>query len=291
MDIMPTRRHYSVFAALAALLVALVLATHSHVTYPQTYLQLNMCGNACNKGSLTVVTAVERSIDSRQPFVVTLNETCENQFNRFKADLVVYRAFFDPTGPTCHNGTRYGNIILVRATNTSLIGRWTLPNPADDETRGLMCVYTQLPQARPLAACVTHISDFPGNIASQVRTVASVLSGLRGLDAVLIGGDFNTDPGDARMDPMYDPCYGGGAGVFVESDSFGCASRYTLNQHVGGDTLNQATLGNAKFDNVFLSRGDWSSASATVADAAGGLSDHRGLWATAVLGPGDAVRP
>src|SRR6266511_5197449 len=64
----------------------------------QTYLQLNMCGNACNHGGLAVVRNLESSIVVGRPFAVTLNEVCENQYDQLRADL----------GPTMAGSTRPG---------------------------------------------------------------------------------------------------------------------------------------------------------------------------------------
>jgi endonuclease/exonuclease/phosphatase family metal-dependent hydrolase len=249
--------------------------------YRQTYLQVNLCGNACNDGRLAVVTALERSIRARLPFAVTLNEVCENQYTRLRADLGPYQGRFDPTGPICHDGARYGNAILVRAGGISPAGSWQLPNPAGDETRRLMCVGTQLSGAPPLLVCVTHISNVAGNHAAQIGTVASVLSGLSFDHAVLLGGDFNSDPADPVLDPLYGKCYGSGTGDFQEAGSTGCASRAAVDRPAG---LNQATYPHHKFDYLFLSGAHWSAVSAAAADVAGGLSDHEGLWATAAFG-------
>src|SRR5262245_3159486 len=100
------------------------------LTGRQAGLQLNMCGNVCNHGGLAVVANIARTIAARAPLAVTLNEVCQNQYDRLRADLAVYSGRFDPTGPLCTNGARYGNAILVRTPQTRLVGSWPLPDSA-----------------------------------------------------------------------------------------------------------------------------------------------------------------
>ncbi len=249
----------------------------------QTYLQLNLCGNACNHGGLAVVRNLESTIVVGRPFAVTLNEVCENQYDQLRADLGAYDGRFDPTGPRCRNGSRYGNAILVRAPGVDLVGSWQLPNPAGDETRRLMCLSTRPPGTPPLVVCVTHISNVEANIAAQIGVIADILRGLGGTEAVLLGGDFNTDPADARLNPLYSTCYGSGTGVFEEADSAGCGSRATTETIRGTDVVNEDTFQRHKLDYIFLSDGHWPTARANAVDAANGLSDHDALWATATL--------
>jgi endonuclease/exonuclease/phosphatase family metal-dependent hydrolase len=249
----------------------------------QTYVQFNLCGNACNRGGveLGVVTDLARSIRAAEPFAVTLNEVCENQYAELTAGLDPYQGRFDPTGPRCRNGTRYGNAVLVLAASVDLVGSWLLPNPARDEARRLMCL--RAPSAtRTIVVCVTHVSNEDGNIAPQVRAVAALLQGLPD-DPILLGGDFNTDPDDPRLDPVYGPCYGSGRGAFREADSPGCASRSGRNRRYGSDIINEHTYGQHKFDYLFLSDGHWSAPEADATPPERGRSDHGALWASAIL--------
>jgi len=251
-------------------------------THRQTYLQYNLCGNACNSGALGVITDLVRSIRQAGPFVVMLNEVCENQYAELTAELASYKGRFDPTGPRCRNGARYGNAILARATELDLIGSWLLPSPVPDETRRLMCLRTP-PTDGSLVLCITHLSNGDGNLGPQVTAVAELLNGLSDGSPIVLGGDFNIDPADRRMDPLYSSCYGTGTGRFREVDSPGCASRSTLNRRHGSDVINEHTYGQHKFDYVFLSEGDWSTPNADVTKPENGLSDHNALWATIAL--------
>lgn len=273
----------AVAAAIAAVAVVALSSGAPQTAYRQTYVQFNLCGNACSRGALSVITNLETAIGERRPFAVTLNEVCENQYAKLRADLLAYEGRFDPTGPTCRNGARYGNAVFVRATDVRMVGSWELPNPAGDETRRLMCLSTRLPGAPTLAICVTHVSNVADNIAPQVSAVAGILNGLDDGNAVLLGGDVNTDPADVSMDPLYSSCYESGAGGFREADSGGCASRSLLNQQAGSDVINEDTYGRHKFDYVFLSDGDWSSTRANTSDTSKGLSDHDALWVSATF--------
>jgi len=253
---------------------ALALAGRASATPPdRTYLQVNICGNACNGGRLTVVAALAHSIRRATPFAVTLNEVCENQYRWLSGHLPAYHGRFDPTGPTCRNGARYGNAVLARTPRVARLGSWPLPSPAGGEPRRLMCVRTP-----DLVVCATHISYVAGNLAVQVEAVARILRGLARAGAVLLGGDFNADPGDRRMDPLYGACLGPGAGGFREADAGGCAGRSTLDRRVGSDVLNENTLAHHKIDYVFLSAA--ADVRADAMDTVDGLSDHDGLWAT-----------
>jgi len=251
-------------------------------TQRQTYLQYNLCGNACNSGGLGVVADLVRAIRQASPSAVLLNEVCENQYAELEAELATYKGRFDPTGPRCRNGTPYGNAILIRATEVNLVGSWMLPNPARDETRRLMCL--RVPDAATsLVLCVTHLSNDDGNTGPQASAVATILNGLSGEPAIVLGGDFNTDPADPRLDPLFSACYGTGNGPFREVDSPGCASRSTLNRRYGSDVINEHTYGQHKFDYVFLSEGHWSTPDADVTRPESGRSDHAALWVTVAL--------
>jgi endonuclease/exonuclease/phosphatase family metal-dependent hydrolase len=266
-------------ACLAAIALVIGLAGDAQATpLRPTYLQFNLCGNACNRGGLAVVDRLTAAIRERSPMAVTLNEVCQNQYDHLLAGLPGYHGRFDPTGPHCRNSTRYGNAILIRSPDVALVGSWALPNPGGDETRRLLCLRTG--SGRPLTVCVTHISNVDANVGPQVEAVARRLHGRAPL---LLGGDFNTDPGDPRLDPLYSNCYRLGTGDFREADSTGCAARAVLNQPAGPDVLNEDTYRRHKFDDIFLSDVDFSDARAEASDADAALSDHDPLWATAVL--------
>jgi endonuclease/exonuclease/phosphatase family metal-dependent hydrolase len=261
-------------AAVAAAVAFAVSGTAHPTGFTQTYLQLNMCGNACNNGDYAVTDHIEATIAARTPTVVTLDEVCENQYDRLQADLTAYTGQFDATGPTCQNGAGYGIALFARTPDLTPVGSWLLPNPADDETRRLMCLRMRVGTEPVVLVCATHISSYLANVGPQVSAVAGILDSLGGSEPVLLAGDFNTDPGDSRLNPLYSSCYPGGTGRFRESDSFGCVRRISVSQE---------TFPGHKYDDIFLADGGWSAVRAEVIDAAGGLSDHHGLLATTTM--------
>jgi endonuclease/exonuclease/phosphatase family metal-dependent hydrolase len=251
----PRSAHWLRAATAVVVAAGLLVATTSGAAATsgrQTFLQLNMCGNACNHGGLAVVRHIEAAIRVARPFAVTLNEVCENQFDRLSADLTTYRGRFDPTGPVCTNGVRYGNAILMRTKAVELVGSWSLPSIAGGEPRRLMCLSPV--RAAPLITCVTHLSFLQEEIAAQIDAVAGITRVLSASHAMLLGGDFNAPPADARLDLMY-----------------------------GGFDEAAKVRGGSKIDYIFLSAGYWSDATARSADVAGGLSDHRAEWAAATF--------
>jgi endonuclease/exonuclease/phosphatase family metal-dependent hydrolase len=242
-----------------------------------TYLQFNLCGNVCNGGGLAVVERLATVIEDRRPDAVTLKEVCENQFARLRADLDGYGGRFDPTGPICRGGARYGNAALLRTRDVSLVGSWALPDLGGSEPRRLMCLRGWPSGHGPLVACVTHISIDQADIGPQLGAFATVLNGLAGTGTeVVLSGDLNVDPLDERLNPLY------AAPTFGEADSAGRASRSVRNWLDGADVINEDTFGQHKLDYVFLSAPGWASTTAQVVD--GGLSDHRALWATLTHG-------
>ncbi len=266
----------AVLAVAAPLAVAIPAPPASATSYTQTYLQFNMCGNACHKGAGGVVADIERSILSRspQPFVVTLNEVCKNQFDRLNRDLGRYEGRFGPTGPRCANGQPYGNAILVRSSNFSHLGTWSLPNPGRNEGRRLLCLRIPITGNQPMVACVTHIDYHVANKAAQISKVASIVGQYDANNGVLVGGDFNTRPWEAPLHAMYRSYYSpSGRGIFIE-----CDSPKPYNREYKTSSYNEGTFksNNRKLDYIFLSR-DWSNwwGDATTSSS---YFDHRLLW-------------
>ena len=262
--------------------VALVApATPAHATdYTQNYMQFNMCGNACNSGGLAVATDVENSVENRspQPFVVTLNEVCENQYQQLWRNLTPYYGFFDATGPTCSNGARYGNAILVRTSSFTRLGPWTLPNPGGNETRHLVCLKIPMSGNLPMVACVTHIDYHSVNIAPQIKRVAEIAGSYYSTSGVLVGGDFNTTPSSTALNPMYRSAYSpSGTGLFNEVDAPSSLSRTYKSTSYNEGTFQDGR----KLDYIFLSSPDWTGFSGDATSAV--RSDHVVLWGHATF--------
>lgn len=262
-------------ASLATLAVLLPAGPAQATDYTQTYMQFNMCGNVCNGGGLTVAQDVERSVENRspQPFVVTLNEVCENQYDYLWANLGPYFGYFDATGPTCRNGRRYGNAILVRTSSFTRSGPWTLPNPGGNETRHLVCLRIPMSGNLPMSACVTHIDFHSVNIAPQIKRVAELVQNEYATHGVIVGGDFNTTPSSSALNPMYRSAYApAGNGLFNEVDT-----PPSLNRSYKSNSYNETTFEDGrKLDYIFVSSPDFTGYWGDATSASN--SDHVVLW-------------
>jgi endonuclease/exonuclease/phosphatase family metal-dependent hydrolase len=231
-----------------------------------TFLQFNMCGNACGT-RLTVVTDLEREIRGHgpQPYVVTLDEVCRGQYDKLVADLR-YAGHFEPTvRDRCWDGSDYGIAILVRTGRLDVAGSWALPAPAGGEPRRLACVRTTV-RDRPLVGCVTHLDTDPANTPSQVAAVAAHAATF---GTVVVGGDFNSVPAGPAMAPMYATFTEVGGGVTGGCSAARCGSRPGYAHPT------------RKIDYFFLSRTGFTDPVARTTNAP--HSDHVPLWSTATL--------
>lgn len=244
--------------------------------YAFDYLDFNMCGNVCNSGGYNVVSAIESSVINRspRPWVITLQEVCWNQWNRLKQDLAGYgydSAWFQWNGRDyCHTaeGDAYYGIAIIHKSSGVLSGNWTLPNPYGNEPRRMFCVQVNYPTHY---GCVTHVDYHSNTYPTQIQAVADHANGLWTSTPyeVIVGGDYNAEPSNSAMNPMYDSCYGGGAyGRFRDANSV-CVR--------GGEATHDIDyLPDNKLDYVFASPlttiryGDPTSSS---------VSDHDPYWA------------
>lgn len=235
-------------------------------------LSFNMCGNKCNDGRLAVADHVADVVLDRptRPASVELQEVCASQATRIRDRLAGagYHVRHVPTAHRCDDGSRYGIALAYRGDAT-----WTrvydLPNPGKHEPRAMVCAKLAAPR---VLACATHI-DFHGDgtRGAQIREVAKIMAGFADAGhAAYVGGDFNTQPTEDQLDPMYRPAYGGGA-QGRHNEATGCCTR-------GGPGTGD---GGRKIDYVFALASaftpDWSDPVPT------GLSDHHKYWARLTL--------
>ena len=236
--------------------------------YNHTYLQFNMGGDKWNRGGrrLAVADAVARSVNQRNPFIVTLNEVCKNQYDRLYQKVPHYGKFShagtSENPVRCANGQLYGNAILIRSSNYSVIG--SFPLPGGGEPRRLFCIKHKPTGAQPIVACVTHITNIREYRREQIARVAQITRGYWDENGVLVGGDFNVTPSDNRLDVMYR----NDKGIFNEVDADD--NEPTLDRPVGRDK---------KVDYIFLSDFDWDRLDGDATHS--GYSDHDPLWGTA----------
>jgi len=270
-----------IMAAISAVLVAFALAlpqaatastagaTSAGAGKTKSYLQLNIAGNSMHGGKVTPAKSVVSRVKAKKPYVVTLTEVCATQFDYIKKKLAGegYRAAHGHTGVNCDDGSAFGNAVFIRIAS-SVIGNWKLPNPVNGEHRRLMCVKAT---NYAMVACATHISWAKGDKAAQVKTVTSHVKSLRAKGyRVVLGGDFNLQPADHKLDPLYNTCYPSGSGQLFETDSARCGER------TGAPTVD----GKWKLDHIFFS-GEYTNLKGDV--VATNASDHSELWGTATF--------
>lgn len=259
----------------------IVAAPARAASVSHTYFHFNMCGNKCNAGGLNVANDVINSIYNRnpQPFVVTLNEVCGNQYNHmyYSTQLGAYFGRFFVTVPgACANGTDYGIAIWVKTPSYAVVTEVWLPDPYNKEDRKLGCLKTSATGGgtQPLIACVTHIDPHDDTTTVQIRAVADTVRPHWTGNHVMVAGDFNATPKSSRMSPMYHSGYDiPGTGIFNEADSA------DLGRNTNGTTgtYNEDTQGWEKIDYIFLSKFDYTNYSGDATYAAN--SDHDPLWA------------
>ncbi|MER6663023.1 endonuclease/exonuclease/phosphatase family protein [Amycolatopsis japonica] len=264
-------------SAAGLLAVAVMMApTTAEAATERIYLQFNMAGNAQHGGGTGVADAVANSIEDRKPSVVTLNEVCGSQYARLKQRLADdgYDSAAGPTGPTCKNGTKYGNAIFVH-NSVREYANYPLPKIEDkSEPRRMLCVKATEHKS---IACATHLSKgmYKKERALQIEFAARKAAEFEAAGhRVIIGGDFNTEPRADIIDPMYASCYSPkGSGRLYEADSQRCGHR------TGEATTDHGgTGGEGKIDYLFFSSG-YSKLSADAVPV--GVSDHHLLWAKA----------
>ena len=244
------------------------------------FFQFNAAGNVRYGGDEQAAVDIANSIVAFRPHIATINEICLNQASALDSQLTArgypmqvrhtqtIPAFVTFKGITCH----YGNALLSVGEGSQPEAPQTVLLPsAGLEQRALTCVRVTVPAST--RACVTHVTNGQDADRSavrdeQVRVVASnaYVPGAAGV----LGGDMNVSPrGDAFHPDQLDPLYSWlGRGPYVEVE--GTRSLCDPVRYPCG-----ATLGNVKFDYVFLDRSAWSSLSATTASAL--VSDHRML--------------
>lgn len=202
-------------------------------------------GSAFTGYNATVAPAIENSIMSRPnyPFVVSLNEICESQYNHImwvlNANGYGYNAATNPSGysysqmmslgmffgtrignydlhPAC--GGWYGNALLMRGTFVAGGNGWfTQQEPSDSgERRSWLCKQTNLAVA---VGCGAHLENGANSYTMSQSIEYRNIANYVGASGVWALGDFNFPAGNAqRTDWMNNG--------FVEADGC-CASRST----------------------------------------------------------------
>jgi endonuclease/exonuclease/phosphatase family metal-dependent hydrolase len=185
-------------------------------------MQFNFCGAICNKGVVNrpgsgndVVEDITSRIVSARPDIVTLNEACEAQVSRLKALLAgsswpMGGVFRDQRAePRCQGGQRFGDAVLTAG---NVGGQEVLPLPnLGGEHRAILCLRTDA--GGPVLACAVHLVTGKAENRVQLAAAAKVLGARAGGGPVIVGGDFNAQPG--AMAALLDGVRGG---RFVDTD-------------------------------------------------------------------------
>ena len=191
---------------LAATALTATTAAPAAAAGPVRVMQFNICGAACNHGTVDkggggndIVDDVSGRIAGFKPAVVTLNEVCSAQFGRLRSLLGggpwkmtgAFRA--QRSEGRCQGDPGFGDAIFIAG---GISGQTVLPlpNPAGPEHRSILCLRTAV-GGGPVLACVLHTVTGDPMKARQVAAAAKAVNGKAARGAVILGGDFNTVPG------------------------------------------------------------------------------------------------
>nr|WP_246210817.1 endonuclease/exonuclease/phosphatase family protein [Phytoactinopolyspora alkaliphila] len=248
----------------------------------------NLCGAAshcANPGE--IVNRTGYLIDEVLAYdadVVMLTEVCYLQYAHIRDQLVAkgydhkwaasrpqVANCTPPGGNTAdlaaQNALRFGNVILAKSslTNREEI-RLTETNYGTAAISKALCADAGIPglgQGK-VRACVAHPRAGKTGPAARARWdeltawAAEVDRYLHGNDQlVILGGDFNAEPGDRELDPFYAL---DGIGEFIELDMTdsaaftpGCTSQQATRCRSGAPTFIHPTDGPKKLDYIFFS--------------------------------------
>ena len=186
---------------------------------PVRVMQSNICGAICNKGVVAragdhndVVEDTRNRIVTFKPAVVLLHEVCHGQFDRlrnllqgggWRMDGVFRRQRQDQR---CAGDKGFGDAVLTagRVGATEVL---QLPDRGPED-RAILCLDTDA--EGPVLACTLHLvtgKHGRQERLNQLAAAARALNGRAAHRAVIVGGDFNTQPNG--MGALLDPGKGG----------------------------------------------------------------------------------
>ncbi|MEV6847714.1 endonuclease/exonuclease/phosphatase family protein [Actinoplanes sp. NPDC051411] len=304
------RKVFTFFLAALVALVTLSAAGPARADTPDPanwpkprFLSYNVCGaagqcgiyqNSATAWSNTMISA----IDNWDADLIMLQEVCYGQWTTLRAALQnrtsgspydsIWGASLASTNGCKKWGSdlRYGLVILAKGgagtINNSYREVTYLPNPSGGEARILLCGRASV-TGRLVRACDTHIDYVGSDPQQQVAAVAAKTRGYT--EPVVLGGDFNLEPQDARLNPIYD--HSGGTGVFQEVDendtsyfTAGCAGLDRCRSGEPTETVTPDCQGSgsvthtAKIDYIFVSAAFFTTVRGDAAACTVGMSDH-----------------
>jgi endonuclease/exonuclease/phosphatase family metal-dependent hydrolase len=241
-------------------------------------MSFNVCGGVCRHGEVATTARFVATMATRRGVgVVLLQELCYSQFRRVRTLLARHgfsgRFAAQTNSPACANddarhGTGFGVAILVRGhISRSVVD--PLPTSPGVEHRVLLGVTATI-DGRPTFVAGVHLSPSPRDgLRRQLHTVERLVAP-RSAGPAIIGGDFNTLPGDPALEPMF--------ARFTELDE-----RRSANPELGG----LPTFAAKKIDYVFVSQRQFTRPRASTVVTA--MSDHRVYVGSATVTPAAGV--
>lgn len=255
-----------------------------HPAVQVSVMSFNVCGGVCHRGEVTRTAGyVARTALARSASIVLLQELCYGQFLRVRSLLAAngYSASFAAATQSAECGTAdpghrrgFGVAVLVRGPSHGRVVK-PLPTPAGTEKRLLLGV-TAVVGGRSTFVAVVHLSPSP---AAGLQWQLAVLAGYLNPKAsrpLIVGGDFNSLPGNPGLGGLYSAA-AGGTGRFLETDE----TRTGGAERGGAATFDTA---GRKIDYVFVSDGWFRHPSAT--SLATTMSDHHVYIGTARIAGG-----
>jgi endonuclease/exonuclease/phosphatase family metal-dependent hydrolase len=235
-------------------------------------MSFNVCGGVCRHGEVaTTARFVAKVATRRDVGVVLLQELCYTQFRRVRALLARHgfsgRFEAQTQSPACANddprhGTGFGVAVLVRGhISHSVVDH--LPTSPGVEHRVLLGVTATI-AGRPTFVAGVHLSPSPRETLREQLRAVERFAGSRAGHPAIVGGDFNTVPGDPALGPMF--------ARFTELDETRAG-----NPEIG----DRPTYAAKKIDYVFLSQFVEPQATTVVT----AMSDHR-VYVGSALTPG-----
>ncbi|MDT0472289.1 endonuclease/exonuclease/phosphatase family protein [Streptomyces sp. DSM 41014] len=266
------------------------------------FLTYNVCGGVCAiyQGSRTAWRdTMIHAMDSWDADLLMLQEMCYGQWTLLRDTLAgrtsggpaydsVWGAALPESAGCAKWGadTRYGLAIFSKGPagtiDQSSRAVTFLTQPSGGEQRILLCARTGV-RGRTVRACDTHIDYRGANPQAQVAQVAAVTRGYALEGPVVLAGDFNLFPKDARLDPLYD--HGGGTGIFQEVDEndkshftgVDCpqsGDRCRSGEETAEPLCSPRADGRGKIDYIFLSAYWFTTVRGDAAACTPGMSDH-----------------
>ena len=201
-------------ALLAVVLSLLTLGTPARAGGSSVpTMTFNVCGNVCRHGEVAATAAnIAYQIRARRVAVAMLQELCYSQFLGVRARLARhgYSAIFATATRGGHcadhdraHGRAFGVALIARGPLTGAVAhRLISTSPVRAEGRMVLGAYVHLP-GRTFFAVTTHTSPSGPNLPKQLGALIRWLSPLAAGGPVLFGGDLNSLPASADLDPFY----------------------------------------------------------------------------------------